>query len=1034
VNPERWKKVREIFETASELPLEEQGAYTESECGTDAELLREVRGLLQAHGTAPRFLERPRQSDATQPPRAASLPERVGNYRISRLIAEGGMGTVYEAVQENPHRSVAVKVLRWGIFSPSVERRFRYEAEVLARLRHKNIAQIYEAGVAGIPSATPFFAMEYVEGSRDLLAYARENDLAGDERIRLAIQVAEAVHYGHQQGVIHRDLKPANVLVDRQGEPKIIDFGVARATDGAEQATRATQMGEIVGTPLYMSPEQFSGDRDGIDTRSDVYALGVLFFSLFCGSMPYDLTDRSVTEIARIVRESPPQNPRRAAPHLSREVEWILLKALEKERERRYGSASELAADLRRLLDNQAVVAGPPSKIYRLRKFVRRNRTLVASLVLISAAMVAGTVIATGGLVHASREASKFRSINDVLISTLVSVHADEDGRDVRVADLLDRAGREIESDLEHQPQVRAAMHHTLGQSYESLGLLEESIKHQSSALALWERRPKLDLERLNALHGLCSALIGLDRISEAEELLAEHAPDLPSGPPEARSAVLHLQELVFAAAYQRGALDEARSGLSNLLALCRAELGDTHATTLSIMMRLAQTHLRTAEYDKALALCDQLIEVHSASKGTESYEALAQLLQKAMILAAAGRLDDSQLLYERALEPYLALLGEGHPSAIQALVSYARLHLEMRAFAEAHALASDVARTSEEHLGPDHRLTLAARVSQAAALTLLGKGASSLKLQREIVATSRRVWGEEDARTAEREASLGQQLIGTGSFEEAEELLLGASRKLELAFGEGHLNTLHSLHALGFLYFRQAQYERARPFFERAVAGYESELGSEAELTVRALSNYATTLGRLEAYADAIEINLKLRKALFTTLSESDPQRVAILTNLGQLYELTGNLAQAEEVDRQALQFCQQNLPPSGADTLLVKESLAKVLRQRGEYEESVALFEELLETASLQRNAPSHRYMRFRYEYGLCLLELERLPEAEDQLTIAWELALAEFGETHEETRAIARKLVELYKLFEEPEAVDYWRALGGSEPTGD
>jgi tetratricopeptide (TPR) repeat protein len=1027
MNAERWKRVRSVFESASELAPEQRAAFIAAQCAGDSELQAEVDAMLAAHDTAPKFLERPTFIDETPATSAGHLPEHIGNYRITRLIAEGGMGAVYEAVQDNPSRNVAVKIMRWGAFSPAVERRFHYEAEVLARLRHKNIAQIYEAGVAELPSATPFFAMEYVEGSRDILAFVSAANLDMEDRVHLAIQVAEAVHYGHQQGVIHRDLKPANVLVDRDGHPKIIDFGIARATDASEAATLATQAGEIVGTPQYMSPEQFAGDHDAVDTRSDVYALGVLFYAIFVGTQPYDLHGKSVTEIATIVRERPPESPRRNAPHLSREIEWILLKALEKERQRRYGSASELAADLQRYLGNEAVSAGPPSKVYRLRKFVRRNRTFVASVVLIALAMTAGTVIATGGLVRAEREASKFRSINDVLIDTLVSVRVDKDGRDVRVADLLDRASIEIESSLADQAGVRAAMHHTLGMSYESLGLLEESIRHETAALEQWRERALLDADRMQAVKVLSAALIRLDRVAAAEELLAEHTPELPVPPDERRGAVFELRKLAFQAAIQRGEYARARSGLVELLELCRGELGDAHQTTLSVITDLIHCLHRMSEYELALELCDELLQGYTTRLGAGSFEVLNYSLQKAMLLTGMRRQGDAQALYERSLDPYVKLLGENHPSAIEALAAYARLRFELGDFAEAHALGSDLLRVSERHLGADHRLTTRIRESVAHALASLGQHDESLSAMREIAATSRRVWGAGHALTARREANLGQALVQRGEFEEAQALLLPALETLERVFGVDHQQTLSTLHFIAYLHYEQQDYAAARPYFERAMKGYRRELGPEADLTVRTASNYATTVARLGDYNEAIAINLELRRILFTTLQESDPQRVAIMTNLVELYRLNGDLAQGEEACRQALVFCAENLPAGDLNALRVRKSLAKILSQREKHDEAVELFDALVLSAAMQGNVSAIDSMRFRFDYGTTLLAVERVAEAEDQLLIAYEIGENSLGSEHDEVRAVARKLREIYEFLGASDAVEIWRERG-------
>ncbi|MEM9379353.1 MAG: serine/threonine-protein kinase, partial [Planctomycetota bacterium] len=475
---ERWTRLRRLFEEASEMPDAARARFLDDACGDDVGLRREVDRMLAADTDGAVMLDAPAVASEAWEERPTGFdPTRVGRYEIVRPIASGGMGVVYEALQDTPARRVAVKMLRSGVLSESIRRRFLYEAEVLGRLRHPGIAQIYEAGVHADPSGAeaPFFAMEFVPGAHDLLTYTREQGLDLRARLALFAEVCDAIHHGHLQGVIHRDLKPANLLVDETGRPKVIDFGVARATEGdLLRRSLATQTGEIVGTLRYMSPEQLGGDPGSIDTRTDVYALGYVLYELVSGEAPYDVDGRSFSQVALAIRDATPVDPRRRVPDLPPEVAWVSLRALEKEPDRRYLSASELAADVRRILDHEPVVAGPPSTVYRLRKFVRRNRVATVAAGLVLLALTAGAGLAAAGYVEAAREAVKFRSINRVLSNVLVSVQTGVDGRDVRVVELLDRVADELETDLDGRPEVAAALHATLAESYYSLGLFVE--------------------------------------------------------------------------------------------------------------------------------------------------------------------------------------------------------------------------------------------------------------------------------------------------------------------------------------------------------------------------------------------------------------------------------------------------------------------------------------------------------------------------------------------------------------------------------
>ncbi len=393
--------VEALFHQALELPAERRAAFLDEAC-TDAGQRALVEELLAFDVTGPSgnqdFLRSPVKRDSVAPasgngPAPTSQPilsARLGDFRLLRLLGEGGMGAVYEAEQDHPHRTVALKVIRPGIITPELVQRFTHEAEILGRLHHPGIAQVYQAGVS--EDGQPYFAMEFIHGLV-LDQYIRLRGLMIPARLELIARVCDAVQHAHERGVIHRDLKPANILVDESGQPRVLDFGVARATDADLQSTTArTRDGQLLGTLSYMSPEQVSGNPSALDHRSDVYALGVILFELLGNRLPYTVEHLPLFEVVCVIRDQEPPRLGSINAQLRGDLETIVAKALAKEPGRRYRSAADLAADIRRHLNHEPILARPPSALYQLGKFARRHKALVGGLAGVLAALVVGLI------------------------------------------------------------------------------------------------------------------------------------------------------------------------------------------------------------------------------------------------------------------------------------------------------------------------------------------------------------------------------------------------------------------------------------------------------------------------------------------------------------------------------------------------------------------------------------------------------------------------------------------------------------------
>ena len=465
-----------------------------------------------------------------------ALPESVGPYRVLRKIGEGGMGIVFEAEQQSPQRRVALKVVRAGLISDEFQiKLFHREMQTLARLNHPSIAAIYDAGLT--PDGQRYFAMELVEGIRldEYVAGSRfegrdsEPMLAPRQRWWLFHRICEAISYAHQRGVIHRDLKPANILINADGVPKILDFGLARAVADDPSMTMVSEAGRLLGTPAYMSPEQTLADPHAVDVRSDVYTLGVMLYELTTGAFPYDVRQATIVDICKVITDASPRNPRAINSNIPADIETITLKALEKEPERRYQSVAELGDDVERFLENHPIQARPASRAYKIKKLVQRHKLPFALITAILFLSIGSAVVFAIQKQQVSRErdtakyeADKFRRINNILTGFLNASNAWEQGSsDTTVKQVLDGMSRRIEDELSDSPELAATIRHTLGMTYRMLSEYENAEQHLRYA---YETRLALlgenDPETLAALDDLGELYHESGRATEAEQTL----------------------------------------------------------------------------------------------------------------------------------------------------------------------------------------------------------------------------------------------------------------------------------------------------------------------------------------------------------------------------------------------------------------------------------------------------------------------------------------------------------------------------------
>ncbi|GMU84601.1 MAG: hypothetical protein AMXMBFR47_44700 [Planctomycetota bacterium] len=683
------------------------------------------------------------RSIAERPPE--SIPSSIGPYRITGKLGEGGMGIVYAAEQAEPRRKVALKVIRGAHAADDVQRRlFARELQSLARLNHPNIAGIYDAGRT--PFGEPYFAMEFVEGV-DLFTFcARPRALALRERVTLMLQIARAMSHAHERGIIHRDLKPANILVRAGAHPVILDFGLARVLDADAADARTTRAGAMLGTLAYMSPEQARGDIDAVDIRSDVYSLGVILYETLTGHLPVDVAGQAIVRAVQMIQSHPPHDPRALNRALPRDLAIIAMKCLEKQPERRYGSAADLAQDLERFLTGHAILARPASRTYRAQRFVRRNAVPVLLVTLLFAAITAGGVSALvqAGRIAAERdrvlaEATKVARLNSVLENLWQSVDPWKAGdRDVRVLDVFhDIAGR-VELEMKDTPLLAAAVRTTLGNAWRSLGSLEDFTESERHLRFAFETRRSIlgamDLETVRSANDLAETLYWKGEFDEARSLLsdaiavrarllpADHPDlaeslnnlgsvlkqlgDLPAAEHHYRRA-LAVREQVFAAALaQPAASQRERAAAAEDLAETRNNLAALHRATAARARDAGDAATAAAVLQQALAEYRRALDLRRVWLGDAHPSTATTQNNLGRALQDAGRYADAEQHLREALRILRAGVGERHQLVARALHNLARLKRDMGDRESAKVLARDALAMRTDLLGPNHRET----------------------------------------------------------------------------------------------------------------------------------------------------------------------------------------------------------------------------------------------------------------------------------------------------------------------------------------
>ncbi len=850
---EQQEQVEVLFERVLELDPESRQSHLDSS-GAAPAVREEVASLLTFHSAARERLdaavvsseaiveavEHILSDDQLHP---ALDPAVVGPYRVIRKLGEGGMGSVYLAEQDKPlRRQVAVKLIKLGMDTRGVLARFDAERQALALMNDPNIARVFEAGVSA--DGRPFFVMEYVDGPR-ITDYCDQKHLDLTARLGLFGSVCQAINHAHQKGVIHRDIKPSNVLVceeDGVAIPKLIDFGVAKATNQRLiERTLFTERGVLIGTPEYMSPEQATFHDSDVDTRSDVYSLGVLLYELLVGALPIDtetLRGAGMDELQRLIREQDPEKPttrliylgdralecaRRRGTELSTlvrrirgDLEWIVMKCLEKDPDRRYATIAELTNDLHRFRQHQPVVAGPPSTSYRMRKFVRRHRGFVAAtavvLFVLAAGLVSTITYALGEArqrADAQAQADTNNAINDFLNKMLASVDPNEaKGRDVGILrDILTEAAANVGSEFCGKPIVEASVRRTIGRTLMHLGLYDEAAPHLERAFELEQSlRSDSPSNLAESAHLLGSLRDYQGRYDEGEELLRRAIALRRDDSAQDRAGLGASLNTWAGVLLHQSRLDDARDAVNESLQIHEALYGRTAPESATPLNLLAVCKMRLGRHEEAESLFRECLSI--TGETLDDFSCLVTMHNLALTLKELGRYDEAEEYYLRARKGYDRVVGPEHSANLSAGNALAGL-LELQGrYAESESLHREILVTRRRTLGDRHPKVISSLSGLGSVLLAQEKFTESVAVFREAVDLARATHGPAHPVLAISLGQLGFALRDTrdpGNYPEAERVILEALTIFESKLPENHPYTLNTLRGLKKLYAEDA-------------------------------------------------------------------------------------------------------------------------------------------------------------------------------------------------------------------------------------
>ena len=945
-------------------------------------------------------------------PVSEAIETDLGNYRVVREIGSGGMGVVYLAQQQEPvQRQVALKIIKLGRDTGEVLARFENERQALAVMDHPNIARVFDAGATD--SGRPYFVMELVIG-KSITELCDDRKLTTDERLCLFTDVCKAIQHAHQKGIIHRDIKPSNVLVsesDGKYIVKVIDFGLAKATEqrltGNSFETHFTQ---ILGTPLYMSPEQIDTACNDIDTRTDTYSLGVLLYELLTGCTPVDkqeLQKASYHEIRRLICEVEPKKPsdlissidaaaseissnRQSIPQrLSRclrgDLDWIVIKALDKERDRRYQTANEFADDIDHYLNDEPVLASPPSRRYQLQKFVRRNRAVVTASSLVATALLLGAIGTTWGMIwtlserdrandavlaekvakeevivlaeaetrakeEAQQRADELEKVSGFQASQLSDIDANRMGLDLRNG-LLDEVRSALERSKLESTEVDAHINELdkrlAGANFTNLSLRTLDLNIFQRAIAIIDEefsdQPLVQASLLLSVGSTRHDLGLFDAATDPLERSLEIRRTTLGDKHVKTVDTIHDMGMLFA---DQGKAAEADACFREGLQASRGLYGNEHVKTLMFCNSLCALLTEQGMYSEAETIARQTLETARRTESSDS-EKLAYITSLGRVLHLLGNRSEAEPLLREALAISRNERGDEHPKTLECINNLGALLHSQGKLSEAEIHFREAMQTGRRMLGDEHPVTLSYINNVAAALRSQGKHPEAVPLLRESLAASRRVLGDEHPGTLAAIDTLALSLQALGKPTEAEPLYREGWETSRRMLGEEHPTTMTSMGNLGSFLLSQDNLAEAEPLFRKTLEISRRTVGDDHPNTLVYINNLAALLknqGKLAKaeplYREALESNRR-------TLGDEHPNTLVYINNLAKLLKKLDNFPEAEQLYREAMETGRRVLGDDHPNTLVFIKNLASLAEDQGKLTEAESLFREVVDTA---------------------------------------------------------------------------------------